>query len=636
MLEGTDVLGWLACTAAKSPDAVAIQRGTLSISYRDLTHKIWHITTTLSEVPAGKVVAACSSDPVFMVLSMLGIMARGCVFFPLDLSLPEIRLKRLLAIAEPAALLTDRPDEIRAEKIISAYIEGRALMEQLYSLPLGWTYAADDHCHLNQRSDARSDSFRPDDCCYLFHTSGSSGEPKVIAGRYKAVGHFIRWEAAELAAGSGIRISQLTTAYYDAFLRDVFLPLSVGGTLCVPQFDIATAGAHALTSWIHEAGVEVLHCVPSVLRVLLGAIDRGEVGKPRGLRHAVVAGEPLLHADVKAWLGIFGGSSSLINLYGSSETTMTKLFHRVSEGDLRRPSIPIGRPIDGATAILVDERGRPCPPGIPGQILIRTPYRSLGYYRQPTLTATGFIQNPFSDTEGDIVFKTGDIGRELPDGSIEFRGRRDLQVKVRGQRIELLEIEDALLRHPLVREAAAVQRIDRTGTAFLVAFVVIVSEGLDRLQLREHLLKLIPHYMVPEVFAFLGALPRLTNGKLDRLSLIARELTVHTELHLTPPCCEIERMILAIWAQFLHEIRFGTTDRFFEIGGHSLLAARVLARILSTFGVEVTLREFFDRPTVQGLAELVEEGLLLQLEPAQLEVALKEIANEQDAFQKNA
>jgi amino acid adenylation domain-containing protein len=636
MLAGTDVLGWLSRIADERSDAVAIQCGTWTMSYGELMRSISGIAATLSEVPDGEVVAVCSNNRVHMVLAMLGIMAKGCVFMPLDIWLPDARLKRLLAIASPAAFLIDSVDENRVNKVLSGYDEARVLMESLYLPPTGANCRSEEEYRVGYRDASQFNSFAPDDCCYLFHTSGSCGEPKVIAGRYKAVGHFIRWETGELAITSGIRVSQLTVPYYDAFLRDVFLPLSVGGTVCVPHFDVADVGTHALGSWIDESGVEVLHCVPSVLRVLLGAIDRAEVRRPRALRHAVVAGEPLLHSDVEMWLRVFGDSSSLINLYGPSETTMTKLFHRVSGDDLRRPSIPIGRPMSGTTVILVDQRGRPCPQGIPGEILIRTPYCSLGYRNESTLTAAAFIQNPFSDAEDDIVFKTGDMGRELPDGTIEFRGRRDLQVKVRGQRIELSEIEDALLKHPLVLDAAVVQKIDQTGTAFLVGFVVRMNERLDRQHLREYLGKLIPHSMIPGAFAFISALPRLPNGKLDRYSLSRREIVIESESELTPPCSEVERMILAIWTQFLHNAKFGTTDRFFEIGGHSLLAAQVLARVRSEFGVDLTLREFFDRPTVRGLAELVEEGLLLRVEPVELDAALKEIAMTDDPLEKDA
>ncbi|HYW07055.1 MAG TPA: AMP-binding protein, partial [Longimicrobium sp.] len=439
----------------------------------------------------------------------------------------------------------------------------------------------------------------PDDMAYIYFTSGSTGAPKGIAGRHRGVHHFVLWEAGKLELGAGVRVSQLTTPSFDAFLRDVFVPLSVAGTVCAPPSREVVMDARRLVDWVHEARVEVLHCVPSLFRTVVN--EATDPALFPALRWVLLAGEPLLPADVKRWSSVFGERIRLGNLYGPSETTMVKFFYPVTPADGDRRFVPVGRPIEGAAAVVVDTRGRACAPGTIGEILIRTPYRSLGYYRRPDLTAEVFVPNPLGSDPADLVYRTGDFGRVLEGGDFEFLGRRDAQVKIRGVRVEVQEVESLLRSHPEVGDVAVVDRDDGEGNKILCAYVVSPGEVEP---LRDFVAARLPETMVPSVFMAVAELPRTLNGKVDRKALPAPGELRRGERLL--PRTPVEEALAGIWREVLGSGEVDVRDHFFRVGGHSLMATRVMARVRDVFGVEMPLREFFDAPTLEGLAGRVE------------------------------
>ena len=341
-----------------------------------------------------------------------------------------------------------------------------------------------------------------------------------------------------------------------------------------------------------------------------------------------MAGEPLLPADVRRWRAVFGDRVELVNFYGPSETTMIKLFHRVRPEDAEAKTIPVGQPMPGCRALVVDDKGEPCPPGRIGEIYIRTPYRSLGYLNQPERTAEVFIRNPWSDRPDDIVYKTGDLGRLREDGSFEVIGRRDHQVKIRGIRVELAPIEERLREHPAVAEAAVADRTDIQGNKFLCAWVALRAE-VETGRLAEHLRAALPEAMIPSAWVVLAALPRTLSGKVDRKALPdpgqggeGREYT--------PPRTPAEEEICALFAELLGLPRAGIHDSFFEMGGHSLLATLLLSRLRARFGVEVALRQIFRSPTVAELAPIVTELQMAQEDEAEMAALLEEVAGLSD------
>ncbi len=626
-MEGHDVLRAFAGSVAQGPERIALEAGARRVSYRDLDH--W--TTELARVlrPAGPraVVAVCAEDPLDWAAALLGVLKAGCVFAPLDLEQPPARLRAVLAQLAPrwiigapggAGAVAARTGESGAARWARWCHLDAARLAVLEEAPAPAT-TEELAGHAGERPAGARDAGDP---CYVFQTSGSTGVPKLIAGRYEAIGHFIRWETTLLGLQPGTRVSQLTAPHFDAYLRDILTPLACGGTVCIPPAAELRLDAAALAEWIDSREIHVVHCVPSLFHLLAS----GDL-HPRmfaRLRHLLLAGEPPLPADLARWFGVFGRRVRIFNLYGPSETTMTKLFHEVQPADLERRSIPIGKPMDGAAVLLVNRHGRICAPGTVGEILLRTPYSSLGYFAQPELTAAAFVRNPWSDDPADRVYPTGDFGRQLPDGAIELLGRRDQQVKIRGQRIEMGEIESALGEHPRVLAAAVVARQDGAGLPALCAFVVTPDELAPR-ELRDWLLARVPAALVPDRFVRLPELPLLRNGKVDRRALAAADLSRTPGQPRLAAQTPTQERLLEIWEEVIETRSAGIRDEFFAVGGHSLLATRLLLRVRQAFGVEVPLTTFFDRPTIEGLAECVEELTLAQADPSRLEELLREI-----------
>ena len=557
--------------AEEDGDRLAIDdsRGT-RVTYGQLEESANRLASyLLSEVGSGSVVAIIAEDTVTVITAILASLKAGCIFVPLDPRLPRKRLEMLMAQVEPAIRLYD--------------------LETVNGNHFGPTPP--------QITSA------PDDMCYVYFTSGSTGTPKGIAGRLKAIDHFIRWEIETLGLQEGVRVSQFTNPSFDAYLRDMFVPLCAGGTVCVPLDFGNVLDGPQLVKWIDDSRINLIHCVPSLFRALIHE-DLHPEHFP-SLQHVLLSGEPLLPADVKRWMSIFGDRIRLVNLYGPSETTMIKFFHFVTAADQDRRAIPIGKPMTGAKAIVVDEQGKACPVGTVGEIYIRTPYCALGYFNQPELTREVFVPNPFSNKPDDIVYKTGDLGRVLEDGSFEFMGRKDRQVKIRGIRVELSEIEDLLLGHEAVKDVVVVDRDDTSGNKYLCAYVVMSGEVTSG-ALRDYLAEHVPGYLVPSAFVTLETLPRTATGKVDRSALPAVGQEVKRAF--IAPSTETEQTLADIWVQVLGVERISVDDSFFELGGHSLLATQVTSRIRLIFHIEISLRAMFESPTLRGLAAKIDQA----------------------------
>ncbi len=575
---------WFTETAARYPAAVAIECGERRLSYGELEERANTFANYLlaHEAGPGTIVAILTEDRSEMIVGMLGSLKAGAAFMPLDVRQPAARLRKLMELAPPQFLLTDRQVVLEAVKVVCV----DELLE--YHNPAAPVVSSD-----------------PDQLSYIYFTSGSSGTPKAIAGRLKGIAHFINWEIEELGVGAGVRVSQLLSPSFDGSLRDIFLPLCVGGVVCVPERREQVLEGRGLVQWLEEARIEVVHCVPSVFRALVNEELRAE--ELKSLRHVVMAGEALLGRDVARWKAVYGERVGLLNLYGTSETTMAKFSYRVGVGDEEREVMPIGKPIVGAQALILNSNGEPCKRGMVGEIYIRTPYRSLGYYKQPELTAAVFVANPFSNDPTDLVHKTGDMGRVLEDGNFEYLGRRDEQVKVRGARVELKEVENAVRGQAGVLDVAVIEREDASGYTYLCAYLVLAG-GVQTVAVAEGLEQELPDYMMPSAYVELEELPRTISGKVDRRALPAVGAEGSGAEYVAARTA-VEELLVQSWERLLGRERIGIDDNFFRLGGHSLLATQVMSRVRETFGVEVGLRVLFERPTVRGLGEIIEEKL---------------------------
>jgi amino acid adenylation domain-containing protein len=583
---------WFRQIAEKNGHAIAIECGEMRVCYAELLKESLAWASRLSRLPQERenVVCICTEECSLVVAAMLATLQAGYAFCFLDPALPNARLTLILKDANPRCVITSSEWSNRVEVL-------RAVSECHFEV------LTRESLDRNSK-DCPEIERKPDDLCYLFYTSGSSGTPKAIAGRLKAIDHYIRWEIEALRIAAPVRVSQLIAHSFDACLRDIFLALCSGGTMCVPPDRETVMNGEQLADWLDKAQVEVVHCVPTLFRALLPFVRRPE--QFAALKHVLLSGEPIWPADLKAWTQTMGTRIQLVNLYGPSETTMTKFAHFITPSDQLAQSVPIGRPISGAKAIIMDDKQRPCPDGTVGEIYIRTPYRSLGYWKRPELTQQVFVPNPFRQDPADLVYRTGDLGRVNTDGNLEFIGRIDKQVKIHGYRIELGEVESLATQFPFVRECVVVAK--KQGNEMrLVAYCTSNAEGepgLDLASLRNHLRKHLPEYMVPGACVLLPEMPLTANGKTDRRVLEEMEYREACEADEMPRSPE-EDIISGIWTELLKVERVGVHENFFAIGGHSLLATQVISRMRKIFDVQLSLGVLFDTPTISELAREV-------------------------------
>jgi amino acid adenylation domain-containing protein len=591
-------------------DSVAVDNGRRRVTYGELEAKAGRLGGALSAlgIARGSIVGLFTDDTIEIIAAMLGVLKAGGVFCPLDPTFPDGRLRVMAEGVSPAWYVT----ESRHLAKLRGAAEGVAPAAKF--LVVDDAPPAGDDADVLYLSDERFGGASvpaaepdPDAPCSIYFTSGSTGRPKAILGRLKGIDHYVRWEIKALGVGPGTRVTQLTSPSFDGFLKDAFVPLCAGGTVCAPESRDVVLDAARLVDWLDVEQIELLHCVPSVFRSIINqGLNADYFG---ALKWAVLVGEPLYPSDVKRWMDVFGTRVRLWNIYGTTETSIVKLSYEIKAEDVERPTIPIGKPIRGAAVMLLDQHGQPCGVGDVGEIYIRTPYRSHGYYNQPELTREVFVQNPFNDDPADLLQRTGDFGRLLGDGNLELLGRRDQQVKVRGVRVELGEIENLLRGHEAVADVAVVDRDDAEGNKFLVAYVTM-SNGTRAEELRPYLTERLPETMLPSAFVQLEKMPRTLNGKVDRKALPALE-QLHAERagndsgSLTP----VEEIMAGIWCEVLKLPAVGRSDNFFNLGGHSLLVTHTILRVRDILKVELPVRSLFEAPTLEQFSRVVQQRI---------------------------
>nr|QEO74556.1 AMP-dependent synthetase and ligase [uncultured bacterium] len=599
--------------AAEFGPQVAIEHGGRTLTYSQLEAESNRLANFLLDggLSRGGMVGLFTDNPAAVITGILGVLKAGGVFVPLDPTFPERRLQMLSGQVRPEWFVSAGRHLLKLGRL-RGEASARARVICLDAQDEASGFAADGLEVLESYGSYDNTSHPavapdPEAPCSVYFTSGSTGKPKAILGRLKGIDHFMRWEIEAVGAGPGTRVTQLASPSFDGFLKDAFVPLCSGGTVCAPESRDIILDAWSLADWLDVEQVEVLHCVPSVFRALTN--EKLNSRYFESMKSAVLTGEPLYPSDVKRWMDIFGTRVRLWNIYGTTETSMSKFAHEITPADLERPSIPVGRPIKGAAVMVINSRGQLCREEAVGEVHIRTPYRSHGYYGEPGLTEEVFIPNPFGDDPADLLHKTGDFGRLLKSGELELLGRRDQQVKVRGVRVELGEVENLLRAHEAVADVAVVDRDDAEGTKFLVAYVTM-SNGTRAEELRPYLAERLPEPMMPSAFVELPHLPRTLNGKIDRKALPALELLqAEREMSEMVPRSPIEEIVSGIWCEVLRLPAVGLRSNFFNLGGHSLLATQVILRVRNMLQVELPVRSMFESPTVEQLSLLIQEQI---------------------------
>jgi amino acid adenylation domain-containing protein len=575
------VVEWVAHGIRHSAQQVALVFGAVQLTHHELDEASNRLARWMRQrgIARGSRVGLSLSRGPDLVITMLAILKAGAAFVPLDPAYPSQRLHAQIDDADLALLVAQRSVAPALEHPPSLLLDvDRSLVEAMPADPLD----ADPHLDPG-----------PEDPAYLIYTSGSTGQPKGVVVPHRAVVNLLASMARTPGFTPQDRLLAVTTPSFDIAVLELLLPLGVGGTVVVASEAQATDG-RALAELMVRENITVLQATPSRWHLL---IDSGWNGWPH--LKALVGGEPLPPSLASQ---LRDRCAEVWNMYGPTETTVWSSCWRVSSDDTQ--AIALGRPVANTSIQVLDERGQLCPIGVPGEICIGGTGVALGYYKRQALTAESFIDQPDAQTpENRRIYRTGDRGRWRHDGSLEHAGRLDDQVKVRGFRVELGEIETNLLGHAGVSRAVVVLREDLPGQPMLVAYVVPDGPMPSRERLRQHLRQFLPDHMVPGFFVELASLPTLPNGKTNRRALPAPSRNqTGARAAAEAPRNATEATIFTIWQEALRVDNLGIHDNFFDLGGHSMQAVGVVSRIEAALERPCPLGLLFEHPTVADLA----------------------------------
>jgi amino acid adenylation domain-containing protein len=617
--------------AEAAGERVAIADSTDRWTYRELEARSNQIANCLlgAGVDRGEIVAVYAHRSASLIWAILGVLRAGAAFLILDPAHPAKRLIRQIEAARPAAWIhIERAGELQGE--LKEFVEAR---QWKCNMNLPGRAEAEEKALLSEFSQqAPAIEVTPDDLAYIIFTSGTTGAPKGIATPHGPLAHFAQWQAERFGLDESDRFSMLSGLGHDPLLRDIFAPLSIGATVCVPDAEeITTPGR--LAEWMREAYISVAHMTPAINNLLTDSaatLNQSELNQSErainNLRYAFFGGD-LLTEHEAAMLKRFAPSVTCINFYGATETPQAMSYFILSDKQEAKPGrrgVPLGKGIEGAQLLVLNKTQALAGVGELGEIHIRTPYLAKGYLGDEELTRERFIKNPFTEMASDRLYKTGDLGRYRADGNVVFAGRSDHQLKIRGHRIEIGEVEAALLQTPKVAAAVVAAYDHAAGEKRLAAYVVAKdAQAITSRELRRHLNQTLPEYMLPSDFVILDAMPLTPNGKVDRRALPAPDgRKPEDETAFVAPEMPIQHELARIWADLLHLERVGIRDNFFESGGHSLLAMQMLARVQAKFAVKISVPALFKHPTVEGLAELVETAIVERSDSARVDQVL--------------
>ena len=563
----------------KTPEEIAVN-GSQQLSYKELWQQSLAIKNKLKQLemlPEDRIVLFLN-DSSQMIPNMIGtLLARGtfCSILP---SLPEARIKSMSSQIKPKFILTNSIWKTLAQH---CFLGAKVI-------------CLDEN---EERIDAMQETdlvdIAEDHPSYIYFTSGSTGVPKGILGQYKSIGHFIAWEKDYLKIDQPIHTSHLSSPMFDASLRDIFLALCTGGTVHIPNKNVMS-DLIKLKEWLSTKPLHVIHTVPSFFRTLF---DTPVLNSH--LQHIFLSGERIKPKDLTMWKENTVEHVQLTNLYGPTETTMTKFYYNIPRGE-ELSVIPIGQPMSYCRAHLLNEEGKEVGANLEGQIHIETEFRTLGYLNF-SLKESGFIPHTNSeDSLDDYLYPTGDIGKKDENGNFLFLGRQDRQMKVRGIRIEAGEIENIAMENEYVSDAVTFMENDA------LSLFLAISETKHFESVKASILLSLPDYMRPSHFYHGTEVPRLLSGKVDLNKLIT-DLQKDSKEEFVGPRNDMESLILSIFQDVLNNKQAGIQHDFFRIGGHSLLAMQFLSRLRMELELEVPMTFFFENPTVLSIADQVDQ-----------------------------
>ncbi|HEY3323839.1 MAG TPA: amino acid adenylation domain-containing protein [Planctomycetota bacterium] len=571
--------------AGRTPHAVAVEFEDQSLSYAELNARADQLAARLRGLGVGpdSVVPMCVERSIEMVVALLGILKAGGAYLPLDPAHPKERLEFVLRDCGAQIVLSHKA------ALASVPQSGARVIR--IDEPAPTTVPEPRDPMTAQRSG-------PENTAYVMYTSGSTGKPKGVLIAHRSAANLLACVARETGCTEKDRLLAITTISFDIATLEMFLPLMTGARLIVAP-RAACADSRLLTKLIDSSGATLLQATPVTWRMLLEA---GWAGSPN-LR-ALVGGEAL---SSELALQLAERTAACWNVYGPTETTIWSTAAKLKRGDKQ---VTIGRPLDNTQIYLLDRQRQPVPIGVPGELYIAGAGVAKGYLNRPELTAERFVVNPFDPSANSRMYATGDLARYSPDGSIDYLGRIDQQVKVRGFRIELGEIECILGQHPKVSQAVVVARTGPNGDKMLVGYVVPREQNApDVIELQTFLKTKLPDYMIPPAFVTLTALPLTPSGKVDRKALPepSPAKVLRATRHVAPRD-KIEAELAKAWESILGVSNIGVGDNFFDLGGYSLMAVRLVSFIEKLYGKSLPLATLLQAPTVEELAAILRQN----------------------------
>lgn len=574
----------------RTPNAVAVICGEQSLTYAALNSRANDLAAKLRNdgFGPGRYIGLGFERSLEMMVALWAVVKSGAAYIPVDPAYPDSRIAHMASSARWAALLTQSSLAARFKAIANA--GPVVLVDTMGS-------GGDVPNPVSQT--------KPADPLYAIFTSGSTGEPKAASVYHSGFANLLQWYGSAFELDPACRALVLTSLSFDLTQKNLFAPLLAGGVVVLQPpgpYDLAAIGKQITTH-----GVTLVNTTPSAFYPLVDAAASKDYVPLSTLRAAVLGGEPISIPRLRSWLEASSTRAFVANTYGPTECTDICAWYRLDRNNLEAyPFVPVGRPIPNVGIVILDENLHPVPDNETGELCIAGAGVGAGYLHDSARTAERFIKNPCPESvPGPLLYRTGDLARIDAEGVIEFRGRMDHQVKVRGFRVELGEIELALAAHPAVRQAVVTAAHGGGESARLTAWLLPNDSPCESEALRSHLAARVPAYMVPQRFHWLDAYPMTPNGKVDRLALQRhdQEIEQKTALSISVPAgTGWEARLLALWSEVLARPITDPTVNFFDIGGNSLQLAIVHARIQEMSGREILITDLFSHPTVRSLA----------------------------------
>ncbi len=585
--------------AEKQPDKIAVVSNNVQISYGELNEQANSIAAYLQQkgIGKGKRVGLSLRRSPDLIITLLGILKSGAAYVPLDANYPKERLEFMINDAQLSFLITEQ-----------------ALIEAIPAKGIP-TLVLDENNDWQQSGTYQPVTFTGDEAAYVIYTSGSTGLPKGVVVSHRSVINHNLAIAEIFEMQDCDRVLQFATINFDAAGEEIYPTLQNGATLILRGNEVLISGQE-LIELTETYGITIWNLPTAYWHQVLSELKQMDRNIPKTLRLLILGGDKLSAERYREWLQVGGKQVRTLNTYGPTEGTIDSIVFECPksiEAIERLGEIPIGIPIANTRAYVLEKNLKPAPIGIPGELFLGGTCVAEGYWNRPELTAERFLPDPFADEPDARMYRTGDLVRWRPDGNLEYIGRTDHQVKVRGFRVELEEIEHAILKLTYVKDAAVVAHEKQSDTKQLVAYVVFKDEGSIS-DLKGELKSRLPEYMVPAIFVQMESLPYLPSGKIDRRALPQpTEMPTERKTEYVDPRNKKERILAEIWQQILGVKEIGVNDNFFELGGDSILSIQVIARARQQ-GLQITPMQIFQHQTIAGLAAVVQEAQAIKAE----------------------